>query len=362
MRKYNNFKKFLEINNFILNSSFDEFNNNNSFTYSCKYKHKTTISKNSFINKKIICKNNLSFLCTECKNNYDYEIKFENQHNLIFENTGHILLTMDNNSKYCSYQCGNCYAICNSIIQNLTKKDRTIFCSKCIQENNKLSINQINEKLQHLNYLCIKYINNKNLTVICDKKHKITTLSLHDYIRGRKCPECAPFNREQTNIEKYGCSNVMHNPEIYKKSKNKSFSVKEYITPSGKKYKIQGYENYCLDNLYKKYKEKDIVLNENDMPKFYYKLQNIKHRYYPDIMIQNTNENYFIEVKSSWTYKLDFTKNIAKWRCVLQSGFDIYINIYNENGTLHSSKNAENILQNLEFFEMNKNDINHGFP
>jgi len=100
-------------------------------------------------------------------------------------------------------------------------------------------------------------------------------------------------------------------------------SFKDYILPSGKIIKIQGYENIALDELVKIYNEDDIFTSRLDMPKIQYYLDGEIYSYYPDIYIKSIDK--IIEVKSTWTYKRNLIKNIHKTRKLgLEFEFWIY--------------------------------------
>jgi RNA recognition motif-containing protein len=111
------------------------------------------------------------------------------------------------------------------------------------------------------------------------------------------------------------------NNDIY--INNLTYKYKEYIMPSGKIVKVQGYENKALDILIQKYTEDDIIveLKEiNKIFKFRYLLNNKEHRYFPDFYIKSTNT--IIEVKCEWTYNIDKEKNELKKQCCLDNGFN----------------------------------------
>lgn len=112
----------------------------------------------------------------------------------------------------------------------------------------------------------------------------------------------------------------------FDKQQKSSKFFKEYILPSGKIIKIQGYENLALDELLKRYSERCIITDRTQMPKITYILNGTLHQYYPDIYIPS--ENIIIEVKSFWTYNLKLVKNILKSLATRQLGFDFEFWIY----------------------------------
>ena len=112
----------------------------------------------------------------------------------------------------------------------------------------------------------------------------------------------------------------------YEKTAKKSFRFKDYIFPSGKVIRIQGYENYILDELLKTYSEQQILTSRKDMPKIEYYYEQ-KRRYYPDIFIPHLNK--IIEVKSNWSLHLDYARNMLK-RDAARKNYDYDIWIYDE--------------------------------
>lgn len=156
---------------------------------------------------------------------------------------------------------------------------------------------------------------------------------------------------KQTNLKKYGVENVFQSEEIKKriiKTNNIRYGYdyhtqspdykqpyynRTYIFPSGKIVKTQGYENYVLEVLIKKYKEEDIIIGKKEIFKFLghftYIYENKQHFYYPDIYI--LSENLIIEVKSSWTAKLNIDINRLKGRSCLDKGFNFQTWIFDKN-------------------------------
>lgn len=220
MIKYNNYKKFLENNNFKIETQLEDFIDTGKITFICIDNHITTITCTSFANKKIKYKNNIKLLCTDCGKEEDNKINFEKYSKQISEN-GHKLTKLDPLTRKCSYECGNCGEIRDSYIQCLLKKDVTSFCQLCINDKNKKTILDVDKELNLIGYKCIEYNNNKNLKVKCVENHIISSLSFYDYKRGRRCPECAVDQRKDTNIRKYG-SECIFSSEYFK---NKSIET-----------------------------------------------------------------------------------------------------------------------------------------
>lgn len=119
------------------------------------------------------------------------------------------------------------------------------------------------------------------------------------------------------------------NPEYAKKCLLNGRKYKKYKMPSGKTVKIQGYENFALDLLLKKYNEDDIFISFEMfkiIPYISYNFKNKSHRYYPDIFIKSTNT--IIEVKSNWTFELHKDMNIAKKQACISEGYNFEFLIF----------------------------------
>ena len=120
----------------------------------------------------------------------------------------------------------------------------------------------------------------------------------------------------QTCLQNFGTEYPMQNEEVFKKAQKTSFSYKEYIFPSGRKSKVQGYEPLAIDLLIKKYDESDIFLQMDDnFPEIvsgihYFNENDNEAIYFPDIYIES--ENLIIEVKSTYTYDIKKEKNLCK--------------------------------------------------
>jgi len=115
-----------------------------------------------------------------------------------------------------------------------------------------------------------------------------------------------------------------------------TFKIKDYVLPSGKTVKVQGYENYALDILLKEHEESDIFISYSEIKEeigiLNYILENKDRIYIPDIYIKS--ENKIIEVKSDYTYNLDLQKNILKKESCLSMGINFEFWIIDKNGNL----------------------------
>jgi hypothetical protein len=123
----------------------------------------------------------------------------------------------------------------------------------------------------------------------------------------------------------------MHLPEIADKCSKSSYKTKDYIMPSGKILKIQGYENYALDELIQTYQENEIISGILNVPKIWYVDDTgKKHRHYVDIFISSIQ--LCIEVKSSWTAEKKKDNIFLKQTAGKQLGYSYEIWVYDEKG------------------------------
>jgi hypothetical protein len=139
------------------------------------------------------------------------------------------------------------------------------------------------------------------------KQTNIKTIGCENYFQSNNVKE----QIKKTNIQKYGVEYCVQNIEIAKKILSTGIRFKDYIFPSGRIEKIQGYENIALDELIniELINEYDIVVGCKNVPTIWYTTNDsIKHRHYVDIFIPTQNR--CIEVKGEWFYKRD--KNILE--------------------------------------------------
>ena len=135
---------------------------------------------------------------------------------------------------------------------------------------------------------------------------------------------------KDTNMDRYGCENPMQNAEVAEKASKNAYKVKDYVYPSGRVDKIQGYEHYALDELLMETHEDDIITKRTEVPVVWYDMDNKPHRYYVDIFIPKQNK--CIEVKSTWTYEKKKDLVLLKQKAVIEAGYECEIWVYNGKG------------------------------
>jgi hypothetical protein len=131
-----------------------------------------------------------------------------------------------------------------------------------------------------------------------------------------------------TCLEKYGVEHPMQNPGIFDNLIKKLYKRKEYIFPSGKVVSLQGYEPYYMDKMLELYDETEILTDAIDMPEFWYYMHNssVPRIYYPDFYIPK--DNLVVEIKSTWTFSIDISKNMQKFKTVKYSNFNFKVIIF----------------------------------
>jgi hypothetical protein len=128
---------------------------------------------------------------------------------------------------------------------------------------------------------------------------------------------------KQGMISKYGVEYANQIGEFFEKSK---YKYHEYILPSGKVIRLQGYEPKTMTDLLKIYNEGEILYKASDMPEIWYEFAGKVCRYYPDFYIPIAN--LLVETKSEYTAGLDVEKNTAKFEAVKNAGYEFEIKIY----------------------------------
>jgi hypothetical protein len=168
-------------------------------------------------------------------------------------------------------------------------------------------------------------------TDIMKDKTKQTVLNKYGVDHVSKLPEFREICKK-TCLQKYGVEYAMQCPEVIENNIKSSYYFKEYEMPSGNIIKIQGYENYALDELIKNnINEIDIITGAKNVPEIWY-LDNgdKKRRHFVDIFIPSQNK--CIEVKSTWTFKKQKDIVFLKQNKAKELGYLYEIWVYDEKG------------------------------
>ena len=188
-----------------------------------------------------------------------------------------------------------------------------------------------------------QYKEKYNTTIL--KKFGVENISQNENIKNKKMETCFknygvkhPSQSEDikkkkiaTSLKHYGVEYPIQNPTVLDKNIKNCYRTKQYTFPSGNIILIQGYENLALDELIKKEKidEHNIIMGVKNVPNiWYFGNDNKHHRHYVDIFIPTQNR--CIEVKSTWTAKLNEHNIYFKQNAAKLIGYKYEIWIYNE--------------------------------
>jgi hypothetical protein len=116
------------------------------------------------------------------------------------------------------------------------------------------------------------------------------------------------------------------------KQSKKAYKSKVYTFPSGRIEKIQGYENFMLDELVQNnVLEDNIIVSRKEVPEIWFNnSKGKKSRYFVDCFIKS--ENKCIEVKSTWTLEKKIKDVFLKQQAVKDAGYECEIWVYNSKG------------------------------
>jgi hypothetical protein len=196
-----------------------------------------------------------------------------------------------------------------------------------------LQLESCKEKIKQTNlikYGCEYSLQNEEIK----NKIKQTNLSKYGFEYSSQS-EVIKNKIKQTSLKNYGVENIMQNPKFAEEHFKKCFKSKEYVFPSGRIDKIQGYENYALDFLLKNANicEFDIITGCKNVPVIWYNDETgKKHRHYVDIFIPSQNR--MIEVKSIWTSEKKKDCIFLKQAAAKELGYNYEIWVYDGKGNI----------------------------
>lgn len=234
---------------------------------------------------------------------------------------------LDKFEKYRCYDCGRS-AIKETCIDRYGVDNPT----KLKQISEKISLNYKNKSdiekelmiEKQKNTMFIKYGNWFVNTLSYKEKVREKSIEKYGVVDYRKS-DVIRNKFKKTMLERYGVVNPSQMPNQFKKS---WFGNKINGLHSASNLKYQGtYEFDFLENYYNK-----VTIEKIDPIK--YKLNENTHYYHPDFYLPDYN--LIIEVKSSYTYKFDLEKNIAKKEYSIKSGFSFLFIIDKDYSELES--------------------------
>ena len=135
---------------------------------------------------------------------------------------------------------------------------------------------------------------------------------------------------QRATLKKYGVDNWVQVPELYQKFSEKN-SNKKYLLPSGREVHVQGYEAWALDILLNSFSETELCIHRG-VPSIRYEIDGKLRVHYPDIFIPS--RNLLIEVKSVYTFKSLYEKNMKKANAAVLAGYDYDLWIFDASKNL----------------------------
>jgi hypothetical protein len=135
----------------------------------------------------------------------------------------------------------------------------------------------------------LKYTESMKLTKNTSEwKEECKTLIYAKY-NGKHFTQTAEYKEKWREMcfVRYGVYHPMQVQHIFDKTLNATYRRKEYELPDGNIIKVQGYENYAFDYIFKNnYSINDI---EFKLPELFYMYRGNQCRYYPDIFLKSDN-------------------------------------------------------------------------
>lgn len=236
----------------------------------------------------------------------------------------------DKSFRKATYKCC-CGAVNEASSSSLLRKERTPHCIKCQNNTNKHSIEHVKLvfEAEGCELLEQEYINKHTPMQYKCSCGLVSKISYGDLVRGKKCRQCKQKRMRETCIEKYGVDNPSKDPEIFRKISENMLKKKDFIW-GNKKWRVMGYENWCLEELIKTGVDINTLCagEDSEIPSIPYSFQETTRMWYPDIYIKGSK---IIEVKSTWTYNMAPEKIRAKMEC---SPIDCELWIYEENSEI----------------------------
>lgn len=162
------------------------------------------------------------------------------------------------------------------------------------------------------------------------------TIATNQKVYNCRYPSSHPSIRQKvidTSIKNYGVPHHMQHAKIAEKVLKNAYRFKNFVFPSGRIDKVQGYEPFGLNDLLtiENVPENDIITKRTKVPEIWYKDSDDKdHRYYVDIYI--LNQERCVEVKSTWTTKLNPDIILLKQKAVQDAGYQCDVWVYNQKG------------------------------
>jgi hypothetical protein len=104
----------------------------------------------------------------------------------------------------------------------------------------------------------------------------------------------------------------------------------------GRSVRVQGYEEFVLFDLASVYDPTDILVSDEIIRSIGGPIPYDGGQYYPDLYIKSKNR--IVEVKSSYTFKKDYTRNLSKMTGAVNAGYDFEFHIWDKTKILTTNE------------------------
>lgn len=171
------------------------------------------------------------------------------------------------------------------------------------------------------NYLLINNLEKKYPDML--DKRIIIHCFLNEIATFPKCEVCdkPTLSRKTNSGFRKTCS------ELCRRKKEQSYKS-YFIEHDGELIRVQGYERFVIPKFLEKYKRNELKIGFEENAPINYFYQEKFRDYYPDLYIES--ENRIIEVKSDYSFFLEYEKNIAKKKACLDLGLKFEFHIWSE--------------------------------
>ena len=162
-----------------------------------------------------------------------------------------------------------------------------------------------------------------------------------------------PFQSEEikqkmreTSVKNYGVEYPMQDPDILNQAQKARFKRKIYKTPTGQLWDLQGYEHLVAPKLIEEYGEENIIPELKEVPRIQWVDENGQmHYYFCDFYVEP--HKLVVEVKSTWTQKVDDEKIQRTRRAANDLGYAFRLIVVDGKGELIEDNTFEGVTPTL---------------
>ena len=181
--------------------------------------------------------------------------------------------------------------------------------------------------------------------------YKDKYLSRESLIKGwciiPNCPDMFEKNFRSLYKNDVPCCKICTKRVIMSRSKKARFKKKEFKTPGGQTWYLQGYEPLVAPELIKEYGEENIIAaidGDRCVPAIpWFDEDGGEHHYFCDFFIPNLN--LIIEVKSTWTEEQNDDKIKRTRKASNELGYDFRLIVLNKAGEWVEDVTSANLYQ-----------------